>query len=156
MLQKQSARKQVNDFLWSNIQNKCMCKTRPVWFDFTSSTICSVTNKKCLSKSVYWCSYWKQVSPKLLLQVSAVELHSSMVIQPKGGAMKKAQDQKTFISDSALRNILKPQLKNMYGRHKVLCLCECWISTKGIYSYLFTNRYHYIKKLILVRLNDRV
>ena len=51
--------------------------------------------------------------PKLLLQVSVIELHNSLVSDPNDGGFKDARDEdgKSIISDSTLRSLLPPQLK---------------------------------------------
>ena len=49
----------------------------------------------------------KQLSPKLLLQVSARELHNIMVISPDDGGMKYERFKKIIISDY-VHNILPP------------------------------------------------
>ena len=51
--------------------------------------------------------------PKLLLQVSVRELHSSLVSDPNDGGLKDARDEdgKINISDSTLRALLPPHLK---------------------------------------------
>ena len=56
-----------------------------------------------------------QLVPKLLLHVSAIELYNSMVSLPEEGGLKEAREaeDKFITSDSTLRNILPPQLKNM-------------------------------------------
>ena len=57
----------------------------------------------------------KKLIPKLSLQVSAREIHNSMVIPPEECVLKKARDKENniIISYSTLHNILPPQLKNM-------------------------------------------
>ena len=54
-----------------------------------------------------------QLVPKLLLQVSVIELHNSLVSDPNDGGMNDArnEDIKIIISDSTLRSLLPPQLK---------------------------------------------
>ena len=54
-----------------------------------------------------------QLVPKLLLQVSVRELHTSLVSDPNDGGLKDARDENgnTIISDSALRSLLPPQSK---------------------------------------------
>ena len=49
-----------------------------------------------------------QIVPKLLLQVSARELHNSLVSDPNDGGMKDARDEngKIIISDFTLRLLL--------------------------------------------------
>ena len=51
--------------------------------------------------------------PKLLIQVSVIELHNSLVSDPNDGGLKDARDEdgKIIISDSTLRSLLPPQFK---------------------------------------------
>ena len=77
-----------------------------------------------------------QLVPKLLLQVSVRELHNSLVSDPNDGGLKDARDEddNIIISDSTLRSLLPPQLKQIPARYKVMCGCECCISAKSIHS----------------------
>ena len=56
-----------------------------------------------------------QLVPKLLLQVSVIELHNSLVSDPNDGGLKYSRDEdgKIIISDSTVRALLPPQLKNV-------------------------------------------
>ena len=56
-----------------------------------------------------------QLVPKLLLQMSVRELHNSLVSDPNDGGIKDARDEddNIIISDSTLRSLLSPQLKQM-------------------------------------------
>ena len=65
--------------------------------------------------------------PKLLLQVSIRELHNSLVSDLNDGGLKYARDEdgNIMISDSTLRSLLPPQLKNISARYKVVYGCEC-------------------------------
>ena len=60
-----------------------------------------------------------QLVPKLLLQVSVRELYNSLVIDPNDGGLKDAryENGKIIISDSTLRSLLPPQLKQMSARY---------------------------------------
>ena len=60
-----------------------------------------------------------QLVPKLLLQVSVRELHNSLVSYPNDGGLKYARDEdgKIIISDSTLRSLLPPQLKQIPARY---------------------------------------
>ena len=51
-----------------------------------------------------------------------------------------------IISDSTLRSLLPPQLKQMSARYKIVCGCECFISAKSIHSSLLSWRDSYFKK----------
>ena len=54
-----------------------------------------------------------QIVPKLLLQVSIIKLHNSLVSDTNDGGIKYVRDEdgKIIISDSTLRSLLPPQLK---------------------------------------------
>ena len=56
-----------------------------------------------------------QLVPKLLLQISVRELHNILISYPNGGGLKYARDEygNIIISDSTLRSLLSPQLKNV-------------------------------------------
>ena len=90
-----------------------------------------------------------QLVPKILLRVSVREPHNSLVSDLNDGGIKDARDEdgKIIISDSTLRLLLPPQLKQMYSRYMVMCGCECCISDKIIYSSLLSWRDRYLKKL---------
>ena len=49
------------------------------------------------------------------------------------------------ISDSTLRLLLPPQLKQMSAQYKVMCGCECCIYSKHIHASLLSWRYRYFK-----------
>ena len=55
------------------------------------------------------------------------------------------EDDKIIISDSTLRSLLLPQLKQMSARYKIMYGCECCISTKSIHSSLLYWRDKYMK-----------
>ena len=90
-----------------------------------------------------------QLIPKLLLQVSVRELHNSLVSYPNDVSLKDARDEdgKIIISDSTLRSLLPPQLKEKSARYNIMCGCECCISTKSIHSSLLSWSDRYLKKL---------
>ena len=90
-----------------------------------------------------------QLVPKCLLQVSVRELHNSMVIPPEEGELKEAidTDNNFIISDSILCRILPPPKKKMTYRYKVMCGCDCFISSKIMHFYLLTCRDHLLKHL---------
>ena len=90
-----------------------------------------------------------QLVPKLLLQVSVRELHNSLVSDPNDGGTKYARDEdgKIIISDSTLRLLFPPQLKQMSARYKIMYGCECFIYAKSIHSSLLSWRDRYLKKL---------
>ena len=94
-----------------------------------------------------------QFVTKLLLPLLFIELHSSMVGLPEEGRINESRDadNNIIISDSTLRNILPSQLKKMTSRYKVMCGCECFISSKSMHSSLLTRR-----DCCLKHLKDRI
>ena len=88
-----------------------------------------------------------QLVPIFLLQVSVRELLNSLVSDPNDGGLKDARDEdgKIIISDSTLRVLLPPQLKQMCARYKIMCGCECCISAKSIHSSFLSWRDRYLK-----------
>ena len=89
-----------------------------------------------------------QLVPKLLLQVSLRELHNILVSDPNYCGLKDARDEdgKIIISDSILRSLFTPQLKQMSARYEVMCGFECCIYYKSIQSSLLSWRERYLKK----------
>ena len=81
--------------------------------------------------------------------MSVRELHNSLVNDPNYGGLKDARDEddKIIISDSTLRSLLPPQLKQMSARYKIMCGCKCCIYDKSIHSSLLSWRDSYLKKL---------
>ena len=81
--------------------------------------------------------------------MSVRELHNSLVSDPNDGGLKDARDEygKIIISDSTLRSLFPPQLKQMYARYRIMCGCECCIFAKSINSLLLSWRDRYLKKL---------
>ena len=79
--------------------------------------------------------------------MSVRELHNSLVSDPNNGDMKDARDEygKIIISDSTLRLLLPPQLKQMSVRYKIMCGCGCCISDKSIHSSFLSWRDKYLK-----------
>ena len=49
-----------------------------------------------------------------------------------------------IISDHTIREIMPPQLKNIYAHHKVMCGCDCFVYEKLIHSYLLSWSYFYM------------
>ena len=88
-----------------------------------------------------------QLVPKLLLNLSVIELHNSLVNDPNDGGLKDERDEdgKIIISDSTLRSLLPPQLKQMSARYKIMCGCECCISDKSKHSSLLSWCDRYLK-----------
>ena len=81
--------------------------------------------------------------------MSVRELHNSLLNDLNYGGLKDARDEngKFIISDSTLRLLLPPQLKQMSARYKIMCGCECCIYDKSIHSSLLSWRDRYLKKL---------
>ena len=81
--------------------------------------------------------------------MSVRELHNSLVSDPNDGGLKDARDEdgKIIISNSTLRLLLPPQLKQISARYKIMCGCECCIYTKSIHSSLLSWRDRHLKKL---------
>ena len=77
-----------------------------------------------------------QLVPNILPQVSARELHNRLVSDPNYGGITDDRDEydNIIISDSTLHSLLKPQLKQISARYKVICGCECCISAKILHS----------------------
>ena len=65
------------------------------------------------------------------------------------GRLREARDSDNniIISDSTLRTILSPQLKNLSSWYKVMCGCECCMSAKGMHSSLLSWSDNYLSKL---------
>ena len=63
------------------------------------------------------------------------KLHNKIVSDPNDGGLKDARDEdgKIIISDSTLRSLLPPQLKQMSARYKIMCGCECCNYAKSIH-----------------------
>ena len=85
----------------------------------------------------------------MLLQVYVRELHNSLVSDPNDCGIKydRHEDDNTNISDSTLRSMFPPQLKQISAQYKVMCGCEFCISSKIIHSSLISWRDRYYKKL---------
>ena len=131
--------------LWSSITkrkghtkiNAQVKKSLYNWILQHPQVVQSTTSNGCLKFSIDGPSE-TQLVKKMLLQVSARELHNSMVIPPEDGVIKEARDadNNIIISDSTLLSIVPAQLKKMSTRYKVMCGCECCISANIIHSSL--------------------
>ena len=90
-----------------------------------------------------------QLVTKVLLQVSVIELHNSLVSDPNYGGLKddRYEYDNIIISDSTFRSLLPPQSKQMSEQYKVMCCCESCISAKSIHSSLLTWPDRYLEKL---------
>ena len=80
--------------------------------------------------------------------MSVRELKNILVSDPNDGGLKDARDEDSniIISDSTLRLLFPPQLKQMSARYKIMCGCECCISDKSIHSSLTYWRDRYLKQ----------
>ena len=118
------------------------------WITRHPQVVQSPISNDCL-KVVLYDQIDPQLFPKLLLQVSVIELHNSIVSDPNDGVIKDARYEygKIIISDSTLSLLLPPQLKQMSARYKIMCGCECCISDKSIHSSFISWRDGYLKKL---------
>ena len=116
------------------------------WITHHPEVFQSAISNDCL-KVVLYDQTEPQLVPKLLLQVSFRELYNSLVSDPNDGGLKDARDEygKIIISDSTLRSLLPPQLKQMSVRHKIMCGCECLISAKSIHSSFLSCCDRYLK-----------
>ena len=76
------------------------------------------------------------------------ELNNILASDPNDGGTKDARDEdgKIIISDSTLRSLLPPQLKQMSARYKIMCGCECCIYAKSIHSSLLSWSDRYFEK----------
>ena len=72
-----------------------------------------------------------------------------MMSPPEEGGLKEAidLDNNISISESTLRSILTPQLKNMSLWYKDVCECECCIYSKSMHSSLLSWRDCYLKNI---------
>ena len=90
--------------------------------------------------------------------MSVRELQNSLVSDPNDGGLKYARDEddNIIISDSKLRSLLPPQLKQMSARYKVMCGCKYCISAKSIHSSLLSWSDRCLKKLKDKIQNDQI
>ena len=81
--------------------------------------------------------------------MSLRELRNSVVSDNNYGGIKYSRDEddNIIISDSTLRSLLPPQLRQMSARYKVMCGCEFCICAKSIHSSLLSWSDRYLKKL---------
>ena len=90
-----------------------------------------------------------QLVQNILLQLSVIELHNSLVSDPNDGVLKESRDEdyNIIIIDSTLNSLLPQQLKQNSARYKVVCGCECCIYAKRIHPSLISWRDWYLEKL---------
>ena len=89
--------------------------------------------------------------------MSVRELHNSLISDTNDGGLKDARDEngKIVISDSTLRSLLPPQLKQMSERYKVICGFECCISDSRaikVVNSLWNNK---TKRKVHSKINDK-
>ena len=72
--------------------------------------------------------------------------------------MKDSRDEdgKIIISDSTLRSLFPPQLKQIAARYNIMCGCECCISAKSIHFSLLSWRDRYLKNIKDKIRNDQI
>ena len=89
----------------------------------------------------------KQLMPKVSLRVYVQEIHNSMLSPQEEGGLKYSRyaDNNIIISDSTLRHILPPQLKNMNFWYKVIFGCKCCMYSKSMHSSSLSWRDRYPK-----------
>ena len=77
------------------------------------------------------------------------ELHNSLVSDLDDGGLKddRDKDDHIIISDSTLRSLFTPQLKQMSAQYKVMRGCECCIYDKSIHSSLLSWSDRSLEKL---------
>ena len=144
----------VSNILWtkktrrkghSKINEQIKCNLY-VWITRHPQVVQSPISNHCL-KVMLDVQTEPQLVPKLLLQVSVRELHKSLVSDTHYGGLKDARDEddNIIIRYFTLCSLLPPQLKQMYACYKVMCGCECCISTKSIHSSLLPWHDRYLK-----------
>ena len=116
------------------------------WITSHTQVVLSQSYNDCL-KVIFDNQTELQLVPKFLLQVSVRELHNNLVIDTNDGSIKDSRDEddNIIISDSTLRSLLPPQLKQISARYKVRCGCKCCIYAKIIHSSLLSWRDWYLK-----------
>ena len=104
--------------------------------------------RDCLQIKIYGQTK-KQTMPRLLFQTSILELNNSMVISYTNVGLKDSIDKENniIISDSILRNILPPQLKNMTSRYKIMFGCKYCMSDKSMHLLFLSWCERFLKKL---------
>ena len=119
---------QVKKYLYNWILQHTQFLVSPIAHDCLKVSIDSQVGPQLVSKHLFW--------------VLVKALHNIMVIPPEEGGLKEARysENNSIISDSTIRNILPPQLNKMTSRYKVMCGCECCISTKSMHLSLLVWR----------------
>ena len=70
-----------------------------------------------------------------------------MVISPEDSGIKEEihKENNIIISNSVLPKLIRPQLKKMSARHKVMCGYNCYIYAKTVHYSLLLWRDIYLK-----------
>jgi hypothetical protein len=92
----------------------------------------------------------KERVPKLLLECSMRQLHNELLASPQDGGLAGARDvvtKEAVISDTMLRSIAPPQLRQMSDRHKLMCGCEYCTTSKYLQESLNAWRLSHIKRM---------
>ena len=131
-LKKRKGHSKINEHIKRNL-----C----VWITHHPQVVQSPISNDCL-KVMFGDQTEPQLVPKLLLQVSVIELHNILVSDPNDVGIKDSrnEDDNIIISDSTLCSLLTSQLKQMAAQYKVMCGCECCISSKIIHSSFLSCR----------------
>ena len=89
--------------------------------------------------------------------MSVIELHNILISDPNDVGHKYAryEDGKIIISDSTLRSLLPPQLKQISARYKVMCGCECCIYSRIIHYSLLSWSDRHLRKIKDKSQNDQ-
>ena len=88
-----------------------------VWITSHPKVVQSPISNYCL-KVMFDDQTEPQLVPKLLLWVSVIELHNSLVSYPNDGGLKdvRYEDDNIIISDSTLLSLFPPQIKQISAR----------------------------------------
>ena len=112
----------------------------PLPLDSTSSSDCSISYFKWL----YLCLYWLKLQ-KTINAIVVIASFCTRTLQYYGESSRRRCTERSkglrnniIISDSTLQNILSLQLKEMTSWYKVMCGCECCISSKIMRSSLLS------------------
>ena len=102
-----------------NKQIKCNLYT---WITCHPQVVQSPISNDCL-KVMLDDQLEPQLVPKFLLQVSTIELNNNLVSDTNDGGIKDDRDKdgNIIISDSKMRSLLSPQLKQISARYNVMC-----------------------------------
>ena len=112
---KRKVNSKINEQIKSNLY---------AWIKFHPQVFQSPISNDCI-KVIFDDQTEPQLVPKLLLQVSVIELYNSLVSDPNNGVLKDARDEydNIIISDSSLRSLFPHQLKQISLKYKIICYC---------------------------------